>query len=71
MRPNGHLDGTGTTLKLDVAIVGAGVGGLSAAIALSRSGHRVIVYESALELSEVSLICSESSNMRRWISQRQ
>lgn len=43
-----------TPLNLDVAIVGAGIGGLSAAIALVRDGHRVTVYESAAELSEVS-----------------
>lgn len=43
-------------MTLDIAIVGAGVGGLSAAIALARDGHHVTVYESAPELSEVSHI---------------
>lgn len=39
--------------KLSIAIVGAGIGGLSAAIALARDGHHVTVYESTPELSEV------------------
>ncbi|KAH8800206.1 hypothetical protein F5884DRAFT_824959 [Xylogone sp. PMI_703] len=39
--------------KLDIAIIGAGVGGLSNAIALKRMGHRVQVYEQANALSEV------------------
>ena len=32
---------------LDIGIVGAGVGGLTAAIALQRQGHRISVYEQA------------------------
>ncbi len=32
---------------LDIGIAGGGVGGMSAAIALARSGHRVTVYEQA------------------------
>ncbi|KAL6250173.1 hypothetical protein RBB50_002474 [Rhinocladiella similis] len=39
--------------KLDVVIVGAGVAGLSAAIALKRDGHNVAIYESTPVLSEV------------------
>jgi cation diffusion facilitator CzcD-associated flavoprotein CzcO len=37
-----------------VAIVGAGLGGLAAAIAISRAGHRVTVIEQAQQLGEVS-----------------
>ncbi|EXJ56370.1 uncharacterized protein A1O5_12637 [Cladophialophora psammophila CBS 110553] len=39
--------------KLKVAIIGAGVGGLSNAIALTRMGHEVSIYEQASALSEV------------------
>jgi salicylate hydroxylase len=38
---------------LHIAIVGAGIGGLTAAIALQRAGFRVSVHEQALELGEV------------------
>lgn len=34
-------------MALDIGIVGGGIGGLSAAIALARSGHRITVYEQA------------------------
>lgn len=38
---------------LNVAIVGAGIGGLTAAIALDRRGVNVAVYEKAHELREL------------------
>ena len=40
--------------KLNIAIIGAGVGGLANAIALKRTGHNVQIYEQANALSEVS-----------------
>ncbi|KAL1601770.1 hypothetical protein SLS60_006685 [Paraconiothyrium brasiliense] len=40
-------------VRLDIIIVGAGLGGLAAAISISQSGHNVIVYEAAKELAEV------------------
>ncbi|KAF2090384.1 FAD/NAD(P)-binding domain-containing protein [Saccharata proteae CBS 121410] len=40
-------------VKLDVLIVGAGLGGLATAIQCALSGHRVTILESAKELAEV------------------
>lgn len=39
--------------KLNIAIVGAGIGGMSCALGLSRNGFNVTVFEQAPELSEV------------------
>jgi salicylate hydroxylase len=38
---------------LKIIVVGAGLGGLSTAIALARRGHKVIVLEQASRLGEV------------------
>lgn len=40
--------------KLHVGIVGAGLGGLAAAIGIAGSGHRVTILEQAAILGEVS-----------------
>jgi len=45
---------TQARLRLNVVIVGAGLGGLSLAIALARRGHSVRVLEQAATLGEVS-----------------
>jgi salicylate hydroxylase len=43
-------------VRLRIIIVGAGLGGLAAAIALARKGHNITVYEQAPALAEVSVI---------------
>lgn len=42
-----------TERKLHVGIVGAGLGGLAAAIGIVRAGHRVTVLEQVPKLGEV------------------
>lgn len=50
---------------MEVAIIGGGIGGLSAAIALRRSGHRVSVYEKSRFLSEVGAAITVPPNAVR------
>lgn len=40
--------------KLNILVVGAGLGGLATAVALRRRGHHVTVFEQAPQLMEVS-----------------
>ena len=42
--------------RLDVIIVGGGMGGLSASIQCALSGHHVTVIEAAKELAEVRVL---------------
>lgn len=42
-------------VKLNILVVGAGLGGLATAIALRRTGHHVTVFEQAPKLMEVSI----------------
>jgi salicylate hydroxylase len=51
--------------KMHVALVGAGIGGLAAAVALNRRGCRVTVYEQAAHLHEVGVGMHLSPNGAR------
>ena len=50
--------------NLDIIIIGAGIGGLTAALALLKSGFRVAIYEQASELGEVGAGLTISPNGR-------
>jgi salicylate hydroxylase len=56
--------------ELDIIIVGAGLGGLSAAISCALAGHRVRVLESAKQLAEIGAGLQITPNgaklLRRW-----
>jgi 2-polyprenyl-6-methoxyphenol hydroxylase-like FAD-dependent oxidoreductase len=47
---------------LSVLIVGAGIGGLSTALALSSDGHKVIVLEGVKEFLEVLAFNTSNKN---------
>ena len=51
--------------RLDVAVVGAGIGGLTAAIALRRKGVSVTVYEQAPQLLPIGASLAMGPNATR------
>lgn len=55
--------------RLDVIVIGAGLSGLAAAIAIRLSGHSVRVFESAKELQEVGAGLQLTPNCTRIIQQ--
>ena len=50
---------------MKIAIIGAGIGGLAAALALQRRGFRVAVYERAKEIREIGAGVIITANARR------
>lgn len=64
----GSLDSTAAGWrKLDIGVVGGGIGGFSVAIALRRAGHDVVVYEKADYAGEVGASVSCAANGTRWL----
>lgn len=52
---NGHINGANSTADpraLNIAIIGAGIGGLTAAIGLRKNGHKISLYEQSQFASE-------------------
>jgi salicylate hydroxylase len=55
---------------LNVAVIGAGLGGLCAALALRRAGHQVVIYERYDFAGEVGAGLGAASNGTRWLEVR-
>jgi len=53
--------------KLNVGVIGGGIGGMSVAIALRRGGHDVVIYERSDFAGEVGASVSCAANGTRWL----
>lgn len=53
--------------RLSVGVVGGGIGGLAASIALRRAGHEVTIYERHDFAGEVGASISCAANGTRWL----
>jgi salicylate hydroxylase len=53
--------------QLDIAVVGGGIGGMSAATALRRAGHKVSIYERADFIGQAGASISCAANGTRWL----
>lgn len=66
--------GARTLESCDVLVAGAGIGGISAALAAARAGHRVVLLETASEIggtgvhSPVGLVCTWFDRAGRFIN---
>lgn len=58
-----------TDSPLQIAIIGAGLGGLGAGVALRRQGHAVTVYERYDFAGEVGASLSAASNGSRFLEE--
>lgn len=56
---------------LDIAVIGGGVGGTAASIALRRAGNKVTVYERADFAGEVGASISCAANGMKWLHEWQ
>lgn len=64
--PRPHLyDGREATTKLNIIVIGCGLGGLAAAHCLAEAGHTVQVFEAARKLREVGAGIQVSPNVSR------
>ena len=53
--------------KLNVGVIGGGIGGMSVPIALRRAGHDVVIYERSDFAGEVGASVSCAANGTRWL----
>ena len=54
--------------KLKIGLIGAGLGGMTAAVALQQRGIKVVVYEQSPELGEIGAGITVGPNANRVIS---
>ncbi|KAH7353713.1 hypothetical protein B0T11DRAFT_230524 [Plectosphaerella cucumerina] len=53
--------------RLNIGVIGGGIGGMSVAIALRRAGHEVTIYEKSDFAGEVGASVSCAANGTRWL----